>query len=171
MKIRNLLIIISLLFSACNNRQEGTVSQEKPGKEEMADLNRYLVQKDKERILNYAERKNLRLSESSTGLWYQIIDEGREGSHFSDDDRIIFDYECSLLDGTECYSSETLGPKEIILGRSNIESGLNEGLRMLRPGSEAIFILPPFLAYGLVGDGKSIPPRTVIVYRIKITEQ
>ena len=26
-----------------------------------------------------------------------------------------------------------------------MEQGLNEGLRMLKPGAEAIFIIPPFL--------------------------
>jgi FKBP-type peptidyl-prolyl cis-trans isomerase FkpA len=49
-----------------------------------------------------------------------------------------------------------------------MEPGLNEGLRILKPGAEAIFILPPFLAYGLLGDGKMIPSRSVIVYNIKI---
>jgi FKBP-type peptidyl-prolyl cis-trans isomerase len=49
-----------------------------------------------------------------------------------------------------------------------MEAGLNQGLRMLKPGAEAIFILPPFLAYGLPGDGKKIPSRAVIVYRITI---
>ena len=77
-------------------------------------------------------------------------------------------YECSLLDGTKCYSSETLGPKEVVLGRSQLEPGLNEGLRLMRQGGSAIFILPPFLAYGFVGDGKKIPPRSIIVYSIKI---
>ena len=52
-------------------------SNSRPGKNEMADLNRYLVQKDRERIKNYIERKNLKMNESPTGLWYQIINAGR----------------------------------------------------------------------------------------------
>jgi len=135
--------------------------------DEMAELNRYFVQKDRERIQNYAERKGLKMIESSTGLWYQIINPGN-GTVYTDNDKIFFEYECSLLDGTQCYSSKTLGTKEIILGRSSLESGLNEGLRMLRPGGEAIFILPPFLAFGLPGDGKMIPSRAVIVYNVNI---
>ena len=134
---------------------------------EMEDLNRYLVQKDRELIQNYAERKGLTLTESPAGLWYQIINEG-EGQGYKDSDRVIFEYECSLLDGTKCYSSKILGPKEVILGRSQLEPGLNEGFRMLKPGGAAIFILPPFLAYGLPGDGKMIPSRAVIVYNVNI---
>ena len=63
---------------------------------------------------------------------------------------------------------EVLGPKEIVLGRSQLEPGLNEGLRMLKTGAEATFILPPFLAYGLIGDGKKIPSRAVIIYNVNI---
>lgn len=135
--------------------------------DEMAELNTYFVQKDRERIQNYAERKGLNLIESPTGLWYQIVKQG-DGTGYSDNERIVFEYECSLLDGTKCYSSQTLGPKDIVLGRSNLEPGLNEGLRMLKPGGEAIFILPPFLAFGLPGDGKMIPSRAVIVYNVNI---
>jgi FKBP-type peptidyl-prolyl cis-trans isomerase len=79
-------------------------------------------------------------------------------------------YECSLLDGTRCYSSNDLGPKEVVLGHSEMEQGMNEGLRLLKPGAEAIFIIPPFLAYGLVGDRKMIPSRAVIVYNVNILQ-
>ena len=133
----------------------------------MADLNKYLVQKDKERIKNYIERKNLKMTESATGLWYQINKEG-EGKHFTDNDKIVMNYECYLLDGTKCYSSAELGPKELVLGKTVMEQGLNEGLRLLKPGAEAIFIIPPYLAYGLIGDRKMIPSRAVIVYNVNI---
>ncbi len=152
-------------FISCRNNSEKRVALNKPGKDEMADLNRYFIQKDKERIQNYIERKRLKMKESPTGLWYQVIKEGL-GKKFSDNDKISFDYDCSLLDGTKCYSSEELGPKEVILGRSELEQGLNEGLRMLKPGGEAVFIIPPFLGYGLLGDRKKIPPRAVIIYNV-----
>ena len=135
----------------------------------MADLNKFLVQKDRERIKNYIERKNLKMSESPTGLFYEIIKEG-SGKTFTDNDKVVMDYECSLLDGTKCYSSSDLGSKKIIIGRTEIEAGLNEGLRLLKPGAQAIFIIPPFLAYGLIGDRKMIPSRAVIVYNVNILQ-
>ena len=163
----SIILILSVLFLSCRHGQEKNLPPLQPGSTEMADLNRYLVRKDRERIQNYIERKNLKMTETQTGLWYQIIHEG-EGETFREKDKIIMDYECSLLDGTSCYSSRDQGPKEMILGRSEIEAGLNEGLRLLKPGSEAIFIIPPFLAYGLIGDRKLIPPRAVLVYYIKV---
>jgi FKBP-type peptidyl-prolyl cis-trans isomerase FkpA len=159
------LSVLVVLLIACNNEKSNTVTR--PGKNEMADLNRYFVTKDRERIQNYIERKNLSMTESKTGLWYQIINQG-EGSFLKDNSRILMDYECSLLDGTICYTSKKDGPKEVVLGRSEMEPGLNEGLRLLKPGAEAIFIIPPFLGFGLVGDRKMIPSRAIIVYKINI---
>ena len=163
-------IIIPFSFVSCQNSQVPLNEVKKPGKKEMAELNRYLVQKDREVIQNYIERKNLKMTESPTGLWYSIKNVG-SGESLKDNDSISMNYDCSLLDGTECYSSATLGPKEVVLGRTAIEPGMNEGLRFLKPGAEAIFILPPFLAYGIVGDGKKIPPRSIIVYSVSITKK
>jgi len=164
------VIVILISFVSCRSDPADNKVAAKPGKQEMAELNRYLVQKDREVIENYIERKKLGMTESPTGLWYLIKYEG-SGEYLRDNDRIVMNYECSMLDGTVCYSSVDIGPKEIIFGKTELESGLNEGLRLLKPGAEAIFILPPFLAYGLVGDGKKIPPRTIIVYSISIPEE
>lgn len=170
-KLRNLLLVLVVYTAvSCNNHQEKTTTVSLPGNNEMADLNRYLVRKDRERIQNYIERKHLDMKETPTGLWYQIIREGA-GPFLNDKDQIVMEYECSLLDGTKCYSSKDSGPKELILGKSEIEAGLYEGLRLLKPGSEAIFIIPPFLAYGLIGDRKMIPPRSVIVYSLVVRKK
>jgi FKBP-type peptidyl-prolyl cis-trans isomerase FkpA len=175
LKIRNyrmaikyaVFIILLSAFISCRNNSEKDMVKQGPGEEEMVDLNRYFVQKDRERIQNYIERKNLNMTESPTGLWYQIIKQGN-GDTFKDNCKVVYDYECFLLDGTKCYSSESLGNKEVVIGKSEMEAGLNEGLRLLKQGSEAMFILPPFLAYGLIGDGKKIPPRATLVYSITV---
>lgn len=162
-----IIFLLSVTLFSCGQHGEKNSALSQPGRGEMADLNRYLIRKDRERIQNYIERKNLSMTETKTGLWYQIVKEGT-GECFHDRDKIIMDYDCSLLDGTRCYSSLKLGPKEIILGHTGIEAGLSEGLYLLKPGSEAIFIIPPFLAYGLIGDRKSIPPRSILVYHVTV---
>jgi FKBP-type peptidyl-prolyl cis-trans isomerase len=162
-----LILLLSVVFLSCRHESGEKTVLPRRGSNEMADLNMYMVKKDRERIQNYIERKNLRMTETQTGLWYQILKDG-EGATFREKDRIIMDYECSLLDGTKCYSSKDQGPRELILGQSEMEAGLNEGLRLLKPGSEAIFIIPPFLGFGLPGDRKLIPPRAVLVYNVSI---
>jgi FKBP-type peptidyl-prolyl cis-trans isomerase FkpA len=166
------LILISLLLVlclSCGTDNQKTLKQEKPGKKELADLNRYMVRKDRERIENFIERKSLKMTETQSGLWYTIKSEGT-GKNFTDNDRVTIEYDCTLLDGTFCYSSKESGPKEIIVGKTRIESGLDQGLRMLKPGGEAIFIIPPFLGWGLPGDGVKIPSRAVLVYNVRIID-
>lgn len=161
------IFLLSILFLSCRERTDRTASAYRPEKNDMIDVNRYIIQKDKERIQSYFERKGLTMTETSTGLWYCITRAG-EGELFADNDRVIYNYQCHLLDGTLCYSSENQGPNDIRIGRSELPAGLNEGMKLLRPGSEAIFILPPFLAYGLIGDGRKIPPRSPLVYNIQV---
>jgi len=161
-----LLILMSL---SCNSDHQKTAGKKSIGKNEMADLNRYMVRKDRERIENYILRKGLKMTETQSGLWYMIRSEGA-GSNFTDKDRVVMEYECTLLDGTFIYSSKETGPKEVILGSTRIEPGLDQGLRMLKPGGEAIFIIPPFLGWGLPGDGGKIPSRAVLVYNVRITD-
>ncbi|HUX97763.1 MAG TPA: FKBP-type peptidyl-prolyl cis-trans isomerase [Bacteroidales bacterium] len=161
------IISLFLFFLSCRERTDKATSAYRPDKDDMVDVNRYIIQKDRERIQSYFERKGLTMTETSTGLWYCITKYG-EGESFKENDRIIYNYQCHLLDGTLCYSSKDKGPNDIRLGRSELPAGLNEGMKLLRPGSEAIFILPPFLAYGLIGDGKKIPPRSPLVYNIQV---
>jgi FKBP-type peptidyl-prolyl cis-trans isomerase len=165
-----LFSILIVIISACNNKGQTNVTLKRPTGKEMAGLNTYIVEKDRERIISYTERKNLVMKETESGLWYTIRNAG-SGGHLKDKDHVMMEYRCSLLDGTLCYSSETLGQKEIVLGSSELEAGLNEGLRMLGRGGEALFIMPPFLGYGLLGDNKAIPPRATLVYEIKITNK
>lgn len=163
----HIFIILLVFFVSCGRNSHENAAGKKPGSREMEELNRYLLEKDRERIMNFSERKELQVTETPTGLWYQIIKEG-EGDFLHEGNRIFMDYECSLLDGTKCYSSDESGPKDIVLGKTGIEPGLYEGLKLLKPGAGAIFIIPPFLAYGLPGDGKRIPSRSVIVYKVNI---
>ena len=106
MKASTLIWLLIFFFTVkCNNTSENKVIKIRPGENELTDLNRYFVQKDRERIQNYIERKNLPMKESGSGLWYYIRKKGT-GNYFSDNDKISINYVCSLLDGTECYNSE-----------------------------------------------------------------
>lgn len=164
-----LIYLILTLTVSCRNSNESRNVSEPPGKKDIENVNRYLVQKDREIIQSYIERKNLNMTESKSGLWFLVMKQGN-GEYIRENDRVIFDYRCSLLDGTLCYSSGEDGEKEVVLGRGRLEAGLEEGFKLLKPGAEAIFILPPFLGYGLLGDQKKIPPRATLVYNVNIIQ-
>jgi len=164
-----IVALLSVFSFACRSGNENRRPVFKPNRDEMADINNFLIQKDRERIQSYIERKGLTMQETTTGLWYSVLKEGN-GSFLTDGDRIRYEYDCSLLDGTQVYNSKELGIAEIQIGRSELPIGLYESFKLLKRGGEAIFILPPFLAYGLIGDGRRIPSRATLVYTIQVLE-
>jgi len=105
--------------------------------------------------------------ETKTGLWYMIYEKG-EGKKSKEGLYATINYNIALLDGPQCYSSDSLGPKRFKIGRSLVESGLEEGILLLTEGDKARFILPPHLAHGLVGDDNRIPARSIIVYDVEL---
>ena len=51
-----------------------------------------------------------------------------EGSQIERDRFVSYAYETRLLTGKICYSADTINPKSIVVGKGNIEAGLEEGL-------------------------------------------
>jgi len=164
-----LLLILVPAFLMCSRNTEKNLTNEqiRETEEALIGANRMLLQKDKDRIKEYMAEHDLSLRETETGLWFELLKDGN-GTQVQDGMLLTIDYKVSLLDGTACYSSDSLGYKQFRAGKGGIESGLDEGIRMLNEGSEAIFVLPPHLAHGLTGDGDRIPARSVIVYYVKL---
>jgi FKBP-type peptidyl-prolyl cis-trans isomerase len=166
-----ILILVLPGLVMCSRKKENapTESQIKEAEEALIGVNRMLLQKDKARIIEYIDSNDLALKETETGLWFDITTKG-SGPQVNEGSQVTIEYIISLLNGTYCYSSDSSGYKQFRIGQGGVENGLDEGMRMLTEGSEAIFILPPHLAHGLTGDGDRIPARSVIVYKVKLVK-
>ncbi len=130
-------------------------------------INKFLVRKDVDLIRSYAARRGWEMQVTESGLFYEIY-EHTDGTPAETGMRVSIDYRVSLLDGTLCYSSEKDGIKEFMLGKSQEISGIEQGVEMMRKGEKARFIIPPHLAYGLLGDENRIPARSIIVYEVEL---
>ncbi|MBN2274403.1 MAG: FKBP-type peptidyl-prolyl cis-trans isomerase [Bacteroidales bacterium] len=161
-------VFLFLIITGCR-KQEKTVSEEefRKTKEALVGANRILVKKDAEKIKAYIKRRNWEMQETASGLWYMITDEGH-GNNITQGKQVTLNYSLELLDGTHCYSSDSLGMKQFRVGQGGVESGLEEGILLLKEGSKAHFIMPPHLAHGLPGDGNRIPARSVIIYEVEV---
>jgi len=160
-----------ILFISCNNEQE---KKKRMTREELNNYNKsletankYLTTLDAERIENYAKRRNWDMKITESGLWYQIYERGN-GSMAKEGQIALLNYKISLMDGTVCYTSDSLGTKEFAIGHGGVESGLEEGILLLRQRDKARFILPPYKAHGLIGDLDKIPARSIIVYELEL---
>lgn len=160
-----------LLISSCGDSQNrARRAKRKPlTLDETIEMNKIQVGNEQAFITAFVEENDLKMKRTETGLWYTISND-TTGFPVLVDKVVILDYEISLLDGTICYSSDSTGYKEFLVGKGGVESGLEEGILMLRKGSEATFIMPSHLAHGLLGDDDKIPSRAILKYEIKVID-
>lgn len=167
-RVRTFILIFMIIFFSCKREKSSDPpKQVKHTKESLEEVNRLLVDKDAELIKSYVDRRGWEMEVTKSGLWYMAYEEGN-GSLIKKGDYITFNYDVWLLDGTLIYSSDELGPKSFTVGKGGVESGLEEGVLLLKKNSKARFILPPHLAHGLIGDENKIPARAILVYDIEI---
>jgi FKBP-type peptidyl-prolyl cis-trans isomerase len=170
-----ILIMLSVFGCSCSGNRSGNTNNEdltyndlklqyhKP----LMDWNKEVVGIEKDVIIKYAERRNWDITESGTGLYYDIYFE-TDGRKATPGDYAEFEYTVYLMDGTMLYTSDSTGTRKILLGHNNEESGIDEALQMMSIGEKAHLILPPHLAFGVPGDGYLVPPRTILVYDIEL---
>jgi FKBP-type peptidyl-prolyl cis-trans isomerase FkpA len=165
-KIHSILMLVFLI--SCN-RESGPPSEKDYSntRKTLMDVNRILVKKDSAKIAEFVKKKDWKMNETETGLWYMIYKKG-SGEKSEEGLNATINYRVSLLDGTKCYSSDSLGPKTFKIGRGSVETGLEEGILLLREGDRARFIMPPHLAHGLVGDDNKIPAHSIILYDVEL---
>lgn len=164
--MRSLFIISFLVILAgCHTRPDSATGPKKLSETDLIEMNRSRIASDRKQITEYISKSDVSFTETATGLWYAITVTG-DGRPVKMGDNVLFDYECRLLDGKPCYS----GTKEVRIGYSDTESGITEGLQLMHRGDESLFIIPPYLAWGLTGDGNKIPGRSILVYHVRVKE-
>lgn len=163
MRLTAYIIAIAVIAAGCQNKPDSRSKGSPRTNAELIELNRSLITEDRNTINDYISKSDRSFTETSTGLWYSILGHG-SGPTVKMGDNVNFDYECNLLNGNPCYS----GNQTIRVGYTDAGSGVTEGLQMMQEGSDYLFIVPPYLAFGLTGDGAKIPGRAILIYRIRI---
>jgi len=79
-------------------------------------------------------------------------------------------YKVSLMDGTIVYQTAADELDVFRVDKSNIETGIQEGIKKMHLGEKAKLIIPSHLAHGLIGDLDKIPPLTPIIVDIELIE-
>lgn len=174
-----LLVYVYLLTSltvitiySCNNVEDGTVAVEqtipkKDIKKKIESANKMYVKRESDEIDQYVKFHEWNMTKTGTGLRYMIIKKGN-GKTVLPGMEATITYKVKLLDGTLCYTSDSLGAKTFLVEQDNVESGLHEGIQKLREGDIALFIIPSHLAHGLLGDESKIPTHASVIYEIEL---
>jgi FKBP-type peptidyl-prolyl cis-trans isomerase FkpA len=169
-----LIIALSLAVGiiSCNHKQkEENTKTLNPDQltEELLDANKATIEFENNQIEKLIASSSWNMIKTPTGLRYQIIEKG-SGPAVTVGKYVRFDYEVRLITNEIIYSSMQKGPQEFKVGSGGVESGLEEGILMLRVGDKARFIIPSYLAHGLSGDQDKIPPKSTLIYTIKVID-
>lgn len=169
------IAIVAALVVSCSseNRQDNNkvpYSQLKHEKKEQSiGINQDMIEVNKDVIEKYIVRHKWEMTVTESGLYYMIYQQNN-GTEIKSGDEVEFSFKTSLMNGDVIYDSESTGNRKMKIDRNQEESGLNEGLKLLKKGEKAYFILPPHLAFGVAGDSYRIPPYSVLVYDIEVVD-
>jgi len=164
-----LFFLTLILVCACNSDE---VKREIDwDKKKSMELNRKLAKKEKLDILMFLENHpQWKMEETGSGLFYQIIKKKEGGMLAKPGLEAAVRYKISFLNGDVCYET----PKEELsyfkIDHSDIESGVQEGVKKMRKGEKAVFIVSSHLAHGITGDQNKIPPATTLVVEIELVD-
>ena len=133
------------------------------------DFNKELHKREELAIEIYlAHHKDLKMTKTGSGIRYQFS-KTQKGSGYlaSIGGLVTVDLKIGLLDGRICYDSDSI-PDRFVLGLSDEESGLQEVLQLMRAGDKSKIIVPSYLAHGLMGDSKMIPPQSILLIDVEL---
>ncbi|HKL37548.1 MAG TPA: FKBP-type peptidyl-prolyl cis-trans isomerase [Bacteroidales bacterium] len=164
-----LLLVLTRYHSNPRVLQPDTTEREQNISGNLKRVNKFLTEKDQERIRSFVKRRDWNMQTTGSGLWYMIYQHG-EGASVESGMFVKLNYEIRLLDGTLCYSSDSAGAKVVQVDHGDEPRGLHEGIKYFSEGDRARLIIPPHLAHGLVGDGERIPARAILFYDITVLE-
>lgn len=104
---------------------------------------------------------------TASGLTYFITQNGT-GRTPKVGETVVVHYTGTLTNGTKFDSSRDRGqPISFPLGQGKVIKGWDEGIAKLRVGDQAIFVIPPAIAYGPKGRGP-IPPDATLIFIVEL---
>lgn len=165
-----LILLLFITHQSCNStKQENKETDAADLEENLMGANTILLDAEDQEIKDFISRYGWDMKETGSGLRYMIYHEG-DGQKARKDDIVVFHYSLRLITGDLIYSSQESGMAEFRMGRGGVESGLEEGFKLLQVGDKARFVLPSHLAHGVPGDGVKIPSRATLIYDIELVE-
>jgi FKBP-type peptidyl-prolyl cis-trans isomerase len=161
------LVLPACMACAGNTPREAVASiQTAPEAAAMEAVNKQLTEKDRDIMEMFIRRKGWAMQPYPDGYYAMILKDG-EGPAVKDGSQVECRCTVRLLNGTLCYAQQH---RKFVVGRTDEIMGLHKALLHLKEGTEARFIFPPHLAYGLPGDRNKVPARVILLFEVELLQ-
>ena len=131
----------------------------------IGDVDNYEIDAIEDFMLKY----DYDIEPTATGLYFEDVEIGT-GDYPVDFDTLEVNYIGYFLSGLE-FDRNTYGePFRFTIGNApylDVIAGWDEGLRFVKEGGSAVFIIPSWLGYGSQGSG-AIPPHTPLFFEVEL---
>jgi FKBP-type peptidyl-prolyl cis-trans isomerase len=152
-------------------RSVETVKQERAEKKKAEEAEKQrLEEEEPKKINNYIADNEIKMSPSSSGLYFILLTEGT-GPLAKPGDKVKVNYTLYSLDGQEIESSYTNDqPFEFQVGSNQVIKGWEEAIQKMKKGGKAKLIVPSNLAYGARQMNDYIKPYSTLVFELELLE-
>lgn len=160
---------ITFVLASCTGQPVTKAKEETDwSTEKSTDMNQDFAIEEELRIKMYlADRPSWKTVKTGSGLRYYIYRAGK-GPKAESGMTAEVKYRIELLNGTLCYETESNETDSFEIDNSEVETGVQEGIKKMRVGDKAKLILPSHIAHGLTGDMDQIPPLSSIIIDIEL---
>ena len=115
-------------------------------------------------ITEYISENNLNATRSDSGLYY-VIDEEGTGTRPTGVSNVTVAYTGYFIDGEVFDESNSSGSS---FNLNEVVLGWTEGITYFKEGGNGTLLIPAHLAYGIYGDGGSIPGGAVLIFDVNL---
>ncbi|PWH87172.1 FKBP-type peptidyl-prolyl cis-trans isomerase [Brumimicrobium oceani] len=158
-----------LLFS-CEDKAKELPPEPEWSVEHSTKMNEQFTREDEINIRLYlSRRENWEMKSTGSGLRYWIY-EDKEGPTAEAGDKVDVKFEIKMLNDSLLYKTEDKELSTFKVDKSDIETGVMEGIKYLSEGDKAKLIIPSHIGHGLLGDFKKIPPLQVLVVDLELVK-
>jgi len=108
---------------------------------------------------------------SQKGYWYTFLEKSEAEDYLPKaGDLVYFDSQITSVSGDSIYRKGELKTREYMVDKEEILIGLRDGLKRLKKGEKAQFLLPSHVAYGYLGDKNRIGMNVPIIYTVTVVD-
>jgi FKBP-type peptidyl-prolyl cis-trans isomerase FkpA len=163
-------IFFLLGFFACSTENDSGESEFEWNKDQSTELNKEIVKEEDLQIRLYlAHHAEWKMTKTGTGLRHFIYEKGSgKSAQVGMTAGVVI--KVQLLNGTVCYQTKKDFLDEFIIDKSNVETGIQEAIKLMKEGDKVRLVIPTHLAHGITGDLDKIPPLSTLVVDMQLVK-